>query len=252
MNESALKDILFCWENKKLDDFLTNNVVDINWTNNYQKTALFNCDTEKAKILIKHGINTEICDKHGYTALFYCAEKEKFNLLLSKMKDVNMKNGQIIKYIKTIEDYNIIHEKGYDMGTFKEDASLRENTRNNVRIYNRICAIQNAELLKYVILLENIKTPVFLQNRPFIVEWLIREEVENVKEKEKIAQILFAQNGEKYLELLENNELYYDYQSIEEDFLLKVCHEFRAEKEKDKLNSIINVKTNNKSIITRF
>ena len=130
-------------KNKKLhildimdeDVYLENkDIVDINFIDGRGRNALFYAVYDKAKWLIKHGINVNQIDKYGCNVLFFSTGIEYKELFIKSGVNVNYEsdNGlNCLVYCLTPESATLILDSGFDLNLFRNNPEKLEHIGND-------------------------------------------------------------------------------------------------------------------------
>jgi len=114
---------LFSANSKETEIMLSKKEVDVDIINANGKTALYNANEDKMKILIKYGANVNHVDFAGNTPLLTVSNYKRFLLLLENGADINAENdngysclmkNSLMKEAGVSDYISLLKEKGFD------------------------------------------------------------------------------------------------------------------------------------------
>ena len=222
ISEEKALEKMFLLKGQELTDFIKNNKEFINVTNEFKKSALFNADIEKTKILLDNGINLQMRDWKNLNALGYAKDQEKIILILiaglekqTDMRFISYKRDDsdfsLISGIKDIKYLQILKEKGFNFNIKIGNGPLIEDS-SNLAVYKFIEAETNYVIPEYYIPEFNKKETNFYSNKmPMFIKMLGLKYERSVEDKIDIISYIISKNYEvclkQYKDILESDSL---------------------------------------------
>lgn len=278
ISEEKALEKMFLLKGQELTDFIKNNKEFINVTNEFKKSALFNADIEKTKILLDNGINFQMRDWKNLNALGYAKDQEKIMLILiaglekqTDMRFISYKRDDsdfsLISGIKDIKYLQILKEKGFNFNIKIGNGPLIEDS-SNLDIYKFIEKETNYITPEYYIPEFSSKETNFYNNKmPMLIKMLGRLKYERSDEnKIDIISYIISKNYEvclkQYNDILESGYLdpqitwqgkISKYQNIIDTNLLDESFKIaQTIYQKKILNSVINIPSINNNLKKRL
>lgn len=278
ISEEKALEKMFLLKGQELTDFIKNNKEFINVTNEFKKSALFNADVEKTKILLDNGINFQMRDWKNLNALGYAKDQEKIMLILiaglekqTDMRFISYKRDDsdfsLISGIKDIKYLQILKEKGFNFNIKIGNGPLIEDS-SNLDIYKFIEKETNYITPEYYIPEFSSKETNFYNNKmPMFIKMLGRLKYERSDEnKIDIISYIISKNYEvclkQYNDILESGYLdpqitwqgkISKYQNIIDTNLLDESFKIaQTIYQKKILNSVINIPSINNNLKKRL
>ena len=152
------------------DIYLQNkNIVDINFIDERGRNELFHALYDKAKWLIRHGINVNQTDKYGNNVLFLWREIDYVELFIKSGVNINHENidgSNCLSDCLIPECATLMLNSGFDLNIFRKNPEKLEDIGNNKikeMVISRI--IEEDRKLLDSILDTNKKTTIEAKNR---------------------------------------------------------------------------------------
>ena len=223
ISEEEALEKMFLLKGQELIKFIKENKEFINITNEFEKSALFNADIEKTKILLDNGINFQMRDWKNLNALGYAKDQEKIILIitaaLKTQKDMRFLSYKrddydfsLISGIKDIKYLQILKEKGFNFNIKIGNGPLIEDS-SNLDVYKFIEAETDYVIPEYYIPEFNKKETNFYSNKmPMFIKMLGRLKYErSAEDKIDIISYIISKNYEvclkQYKDILESDSL---------------------------------------------
>ena len=145
--------------------------IDVNKTDDYGETVLFNCPFDYAELYIKNGCNVNHMNNNGESAIFGCPCPEKIGILLNNGATVSYKNNDGIKMVDSNKMYphedTFFHEirgyEGYILNVRKEIVVKHISSMKIASFFMIISSKKEANRLRSIP--QNLFNPEFINMR---------------------------------------------------------------------------------------